>query len=302
MDPILSIDPASLSTIKLHAYLLSAVAPRPIALASTIDHQGRVNLSPFSYFNVFSANPPILVFSPARRATNNTTKHTYENVKRVPEVVINIVNHAIVEQTSLSSTEYPEGVDEFEKAGFTVIPSETIRPPRVGESPVSFECVVNQIIELGDQGGAGNLIICEVKKIHIQAKYLKDDLSLDTQKLDLVARMGESWYCRASGDALFEIPKPIMNKGIGVDQLSQSIRNSNILTANNLGRLGNVEKLPTIEEVQAAKKWMEVHELFLEFETRRDLIKDGLHELGKRYLEAGDAHKALTVLMIVDVI
>jgi flavin reductase (DIM6/NTAB) family NADH-FMN oxidoreductase RutF len=302
IPPVISLDPTELATPKLHSYLLSAVAPRPIALASTIDANGNVNLSPFSYFNVFSANPPILIFSPARRATNNTTKHTYENIKEVPEVVINTVNFGIVEQTSLASTEYPEGVNEFKKAGFTEVPSLVVKPPRVAESPVSFECVVNQVIELGSEGGAGNLIICEVKKLHIQTKYLKDDLSLDTQKLDMVARMGENWYTRASKESIFEIPKPLMSKGIGVDQLSQSIRNSNILSANNLGRLGNLDRVPTLEEVQEAKSWQEIRELFLEFETRRDMIKDGIHHLGKKYIEEGETYRALTALMVVDII
>ncbi|WP_349267251.1 flavin reductase family protein [Flavivirga aquatica] len=211
---IKTIDPKTIKTSELHQILLSAVAPRPIALASTVDANGHVNLSPFSFFNVFSANPPILIFSPARRGRDNTTKHTYENVKAVSEVVINIVNHNIVEQTSLSSTEYDKGINEFEKAGFTAIPSEVVTPPRVAESPVSFECTVQDVIELGDKGGAGNLVISKVERIHIQEKYLNDKGSLDTQKLDLVARMGESWYCRASGNALFEIPKPIFNKGI----------------------------------------------------------------------------------------
>lgn len=246
-----TIDPKEVSTSKLHSILLSSVAPRPIALASTIDKNGKVNLSPFSFFNVFSANPPIMIFSPARRVRDNTIKHSLENVQEVKECVINIVNYNIVEQMSLSSTEYSRGVDEFIKAGFTAIPSEIVRPPRVGESPVSFECSVTEIIALGDAAGAGNLIICKVEKIHIKEHYFEEDHKLDTKKLDLVSRMGGSWYCRAIPQSLFEIPKPLAAKGIGVDALPISIKNSNILTGNNLGRLANVEKIPSKEEINS---------------------------------------------------
>ena len=204
----MKIDPANLPTAELHSYLLAAVAPRPIAFASTIDEKGNVNLSPFSFFNVFSANPPVMIFSPARRGRDNTTKHTYENLLKVPETVINIVNHAMVEQMSLASTEYAKGVNEFAKAGFTQIDSDKVKPPRVGEAPVAFECMVDDIIELGQEGGAGNLMISRVVMLHIQDEYLGANGKLDTTKLDLVGRMGGSWYCRASGDALFEIPKP----------------------------------------------------------------------------------------------
>ena len=242
------IDPTTIPVAQLQGYLQAAVAPRPIAFASTVDREGNVNLSPFSFFNIFSANPPILVFSPARRVTNGTTKHTLQNVLEVPEVVINIVNFALVEQASLASTEYEKGVDEFVKAGLTAAPSTTIRPPRVAESPVSFECTVEQVIALGDQGGAGNLVVCKVQRLHIQEQYLNEKGQLDTTRLDLVARMGANWYCRANGDALFEIPKPLATKGIGVDQLPEHARNSAILTGNNLARMGNLEHLPTPEQ------------------------------------------------------
>jgi flavin reductase (DIM6/NTAB) family NADH-FMN oxidoreductase RutF len=248
---ITTIIPGEVSTGRLHGFLVSSVAPRPIAFASTIDKEGNVNLSPFSFFNVFGANPPIVIFSPARRVRDNTTKHTLENIKEVAEVVINIVNYPIVEQMSLSSTEYDKGVNEFMKAGLTEVASDKVGPPRVGEAPVAMECVVEQVIETGEEGGAGNLVIARVVAMHIRNEYLNEQGTLDTHKLDLVARMGESWYCRASGDALFEIPKPLQTLGIGVDQLPESIRNSTILTGNNLGRLGNIEQLPDDATVKA---------------------------------------------------
>ena len=240
---MISIDPKEISTGKLHGYLLGAIAPRPIAFASTIDADGNPNLSPFSFFNVFGANPPILIFSPARRVRDNTTKHTLENALETKEVVINVVNYDIVQQMSLSSTEYAKGVNEFEKAGFTMLNSDKIKPFRVAESPVQFECKVKDVIFTGDEGGAGNLIICEVVKLHISEAVLADDGSIDQHKIDLVARAGGSYYTRAR-DGFFEIPKPISTLGIGVDSIPSEIRNSTILTGNNLGMLGNVEQLP----------------------------------------------------------
>jgi flavin reductase (DIM6/NTAB) family NADH-FMN oxidoreductase RutF len=295
-----SFDPKDLSVQEIHGYLLSAIAPRPIAFASTVDLEGNVNLSPFSYFNVFSANPPILVFSPAKRAKDNTHKHTYHNVKQVPEVVINIVNYDMVEKVSLASTDYGTGVNEFKKAGLMEVPSEVVKPPRVGESPVSFECVVDRVIELGDEGGAGNLIICKIVRIHMNKAYMKADGTLDTRKLDLVARMGESYYCRANGDALFEIPKPVNKMAMGVDQLSPSIRNSNILTGNNIARLGGMETEPADDDIRHARQLMEVKELFLEYENQRDMIKEGLHKIAKSYIEIGKTHLAHAILKIVD--
>ena len=208
---LLTINPRDTQTAELHSYLLSAVAPRPIALASTIDEQGNPNLSPFSFFNVFSANPPVMIFSPARRVRDNTVKHTYENARAIKEVVINVVSHDMVQQTSLSSTEYEQGVNEFEKAGFTMLESERVKPFRVAESPVQFECEVRQIIELGSEGGAGNLIICEVLLMHVDEKVLDENKKIDQKALDLVARAGGSYYSRAR-DGFFEIPKPLRNK------------------------------------------------------------------------------------------
>lgn len=270
----------------MHSYLLGAVAPRPIAFASTIDADGNINLSPFSFFNCFGANPPILVFSPARRGRDNTTKHSYENVFEVPEVVINIVNYSMVQQTSLASTEYPKGVNEFVKAGFTQVPSTMVKPPRVGESPVSFECKVLQVIKTGDQGAAGNLVICEVILAHIKDEILDEEGKIDPFKLDAVARMGGDWYSRAQGDSLFKVPKPLEKIGIGIDQLPEKIRNSKILTGNDLGMLGNIEKLPettrglTIEELSAVKYGIE-----------------SAHKLAQRYLHAGRVEDAWNILL-----
>ena len=246
---MISINPKDISTIKLHGYLLSAVSPRPIALASTVDEDGNVNLSPFSFFNVFSANPPILIFSPARRVRGNTTKHTLENCLKTKEVVINIVNHAMVQQMSLSSTEYAQGVNEFAKAGFTEIASDLIKPPRVKEAPVQFECKINEVIALGTEGGAGNLIIAEVVKLHIDESILDAEENIDPIKIDTVARMGGNWYSRAK-EGIFEVQKPIRTMGIGVDALPESIKNSPVLTGNDLGILGNSERIPSEEEVR----------------------------------------------------
>jgi flavin reductase (DIM6/NTAB) family NADH-FMN oxidoreductase RutF len=227
---------------------LGAVSPRPICFASTVDKEGNVNLSPFSFFNVFSAKPPILVFSPARRGRDNTTKHSYENVLEVPEVVINIVSYAMVHQVSLSSTEYAKGVNEFTKAGFTELASEMVKPPRVAEAPVQLECKVNEIISLGKEGGAGNLVICEVVKLHIKEDILDENGGIDPFKIDTVSRLGGNWYSRAKA-GLFEVPKPLTTHGIGVDMLPEEIRNSKILTGNDLGMLGNIENFPNSEEI-----------------------------------------------------
>lgn len=240
---MISIEPKDISTGTLHGYLLGAVAPRPIAFASTVDSKGNVNLSPFSFFNVFSANPPILVFSPARRVRDNTTKHTLENVLQVKEVVINIVNFAMVQQMSLASTEYGLGINEFTKAGLTELVSDLISPPRVAEAPVQFECKVNEVVALGEEGGAGNLIICEVVKLHLDPNILDADGKIDPVKIDTVARMGGNWYNR-SKEGMFEVPKPLSTLGIGVDALPIYIRNSTILTGNHLGMLANIEALP----------------------------------------------------------
>ena len=248
MANTISIDPKDITIPELHGYLLGAIGPRPIAFASTIDTMGRPNLSPYSFFNVFSANPPILIFSPARRVRDNTTKHTLENVEKVKEVVINVVNYDMVQQMSLSSTEYPEGINEFVKAGLTMVKSDFVKPFRVAESPVQFECKVTKIEPLGNEGGAGNLIFSEVVKIHIDSAIMDANGSIDPKKIDQVARMGGNWYSRAA-KGLFEVPKPLSSLGIGVDAIPKKIRLSRILTGNDLGMLGNVAKLPTSSEI-----------------------------------------------------
>ena len=298
MSHIQSFDPYDLTIAERQNVLTTAIGPRPICFASTVDKEGRVNLSPFSFFNVFSNNPPILIFSPARRGRDNTTKHTYENVKEVPEVCINIVNFPMVEQMSLASTEYEKGVNEFVKAGFTEVPSETILPPRVKESPVSFECTIDQVIELGTEGGAGNLVLARIQRIHMDSQYLDENNSLDNTKLDLVGRMGANWYTRANNEALFEIPKPLRTQGIGVDQLPTHVRESELLTANNLGRLGNIERFPNLDQIKEAKLFTTVAAAFTQFE--KDELKDELHRLAKIELQLGNTEKALTILCTYD--
>ncbi|WP_373058460.1 flavin reductase family protein [Zunongwangia sp. H14] len=247
---MLTIDSKESASGALYRYLSGAVAPRPIAFASTIDAEGNVNLSPFSFFNVFSANPPILVFAPVRRGKDGTVKDTFLNCRETRECVINIVNYNMVQQMSLSSTDFERGVNEFEKAGLGMLPSEEVKPFRVAESPVQFECRVNEIIELGDTGGAGSLIVCEILKTHIKEDILDAEGYIDPVKIDQVARLGGNWYARAK-EGLFEVPKPLAKIGMGVDQIPQEIRNSSVLTGNDLGRLGNIEVLPSKEEIDA---------------------------------------------------
>ncbi len=273
----MKINPKDVSLGKLHNTLLGSVGPRPIAFASTIDKDGNRNLSPFSFFNVFSANPPIAIFSPAKSGRTNTQKDTYNNVKEVAECVINIVNYPIVQQMSLSSTAYGPEVDEFVKAGLTPIESEMVRPFRVKESPVQMECIVKEVVELGNEGGAGNLVICEVKLIHIDDAILNEEGTIDQNKIDLVGRMGGDSYVRASGDALFEVPKPIRQKGIGVDALPNPIKNSSILTGNDLGMLGNVEVLPVVDSKSFSANWedkqLKAHELLKDAKIEEAWIK-----------------------------
>lgn len=247
---MITFDPKKLSPVEKQAYLQGAIGPRPIAFASTIDSAGNANLSPFSFFNLFSSNPPILVFSPARRVRNNTVKHTLTNVEDTKEVVINIVNFDMVQQTSLSSTEYADGVDEFMKAGFTKLESEVVKPYRVAESPVQFECKVNDIIALGSEGGAGNLVICEVVRIHLSKDILDENGVIDQHKIDLVARMGGNWYSRAN-QGMFEVEKPLKTLGIGVDNIPEYIRKKTIFVGNDFGMLGNIEQLPSETEIKA---------------------------------------------------
>ena len=292
----MTIDPKEVKPHILYKHLTGAVAPRPIAFASTIDKDGNVNLSPFSFFNVFGSNPSTLIFSPNRRGRDNTNKHTYFNVKEVAEVVINVVNYNLVQQCSLSSIEYPKEVNEFVKAGLTPIESEAVKPPRVKESPIQIECKVREVVETGDQGGAANLIICEVLRMHISDDVLDENGQIDQHKLDLVGRLGHGWYVRASGDALFEIPKPVGSIGIGVDQIPDDIRYSKILTGNHLGMLGNVESLPSSEEVKTFRTSHAMNEILNEG-TADDEVHEKLHRLAAVFLNEGNVTDAWKVLL-----
>jgi flavin reductase (DIM6/NTAB) family NADH-FMN oxidoreductase RutF len=291
-----TINPKDVSIGELHGYLLSAVAPRPIAFASTIDEEGRPNLAPFSFFNVFSVNPPIAIFSPARRGRDNTTKHTFENVKNVAEAVINIVTYDMVQQCSLASTDFPEGVSEFEKSGLTPIDSDLVRPKRVKESPVQLECRVNQVIELGQEGGAGNLVVCEILKIHISEDVLDADGKVDPLKMDQVGRCGGNWYSRVNAASMFEVEKPLARMGIGVDGIPDDIRLSKVLTGNDLGILGNVETLPNETDVNEYKL-IELAEVFMELEDDQIALEQKLHELAHDQLLAGKAEEAWKTLL-----
>lgn len=286
--------PAEIKTTELQAYLQGAVAPRPICFASTVDADGHPNLSPFSFFNVFGTNPPTLIFSPSRRVRDNTTKHTLENIYITREVVINVVTYDMVQQASLASCEYPEGVDEFVKAGFTPEPSERVKPLRVKESPVQMECVVKQIIETGTEGGAGNLIICEPVLIHINERVLDAKGKIDPHKIDLVARMGGDYYCRASGSAVFEVPKPNTQLGIGVDALPLGIRNSRILSGNDLGKLGNVHEMPFVD---AAFEDDHLKNIIQYYSITPEEMERELHQYAKKLLEADKVKEAWQVLL-----
>ena len=292
-----TIYPKDVSVAELQAILQGAVVPRPIAFASTVDWFGNVNLSPFSFFNLFSANPPILVFSPSRRIRDNTTKHTLNNVLVEPQVVIHIVGFDLVEQMSLASTEYPWRTNEFKKAGLTEVRSDLVDPPRVKEAPVAFECKVIEVKPLGEGGGAGNLVICEVLKIHLDERILDQSGAIDPYKLDPVARLGGNWYSKITPDSLFQIPKPLTSLGIGVDQIPEEIRNSPVLTGNNLGRLGNVEQLPSEEEVMLFSQSEEIQEMKNRFRLDTESWLDHLHRWAKEELEAGDVEKAWRILL-----
>ena len=294
---MLEINPKDLSTKDLHGYLLSSVGPRPIALVSTIDSDGRPNLSPFSFFNVFSANPPIAIFSPARRVRNNTTKHSLQNAALTKEVVINVVSYPIVEQTSLSSTEYKEGVNEFIKSGLTPLESIQVKPFRVKESPVQMECLVKDIISLGEKGGAGNLVVCEIVKMHISENILNEHHQIDPNKIDLVGRMGANWYCRASNASLFEVQKPNSKIGIGYDQLPQHITNSNILSGNDLAKLANIESLPSIEDVAKFKENKDLVKI-LKSSADDEQTRENLHYHCKKLLKENNVLDAWSTLLI----
>lgn len=298
MNTCTTIDPSQIDQMSVHNYLLSAVAPRPICFASTIDNKGNVNLSPFSYFNVFSSNPPILIFSPARSGKDNRQKHTLLNVLEVKEVVINIIDHPLLEQMSLSSATYERGINEFVKSGLTQVKSTKILPPRVGEAPISFECKVNQVIPLGDGPGAGNLILAEVVLMHFQNKFLNNHGNLDTTKIDWVARMGESWYAKINKEVLFQIPKPANKNCIGVDQLPQSAQKSTVLTGNDLGQLGKNERIPSQQELDQLKN---ANFMRNTLNTLKDEDKiSHLHQLAKVELAKENFLNALAIVFLAE--
>jgi flavin reductase (DIM6/NTAB) family NADH-FMN oxidoreductase RutF len=293
---MIEINPGDISVQRLHHFLLAAIGPRPIALASTISENGFPNLAPFSFFNVFSANPPILIFSPARSGRTNSLKDTYYNVKAIPEVVINVVTYSMTEAVSLASSPYPHGVSEFEKSGLSPIASDLVRPFRVKESPVQFECRVNQVIELGVEGGAGNLIICEVVKLHIEGSILDSDGMIDPLRIDLVSRMGGDWYCRANPESMFEIKKPITTCGIGFDALPMDIKSSKVLSSQDLARLAGIESLPNETEVNEYKL-LELSEMFITFNDNARALEDALHTQAKILLSHHKIKEAWLTLL-----
>ena len=293
---MVTFDPKDLPVPMVHKHLLGAVGPRPIAFASTVDADGNDNLAPFSFFNVFSANPPVMIFSPARSGRTNTTKDTYNNVKVVPEVVINVVNYDMVQQMSLASSPFDPNVDEFVKSGLTGIPSETIRPKRVAEAPVQFECKVVEVKELGDQGGAGNLVISEVQRIHIREDLLDENGLIDQKKIDLVSRMGGNWCCRADENSMFEITKPITTVGIGYDSIPEDIRSSEILSANDLGQLAGIVELPNETDVNE-HKLLELSDLFVSLEDNASQLERELHTKAKALLQEDKLEEAWMTLL-----
>ncbi|MGB3780262.1 MAG: flavin reductase family protein [Tunicatimonas sp.] len=291
------IDPQQFTTSEFYQYMIEAVVPRPIALASTVDAEGRVNLSPYSFFNAVSSNPPVLIFSPVNRTRDNTSKHTLDNVQTHAEVVINIVNYAVAEQMSLTSTEYERGVDEFVKAGLTPLPSERVRPPRVAECPVAFECRVQQVIPLGSEGGAGHLVVCEILLAHVSEAVLDEEQRIDPHKLDAIGRMGGSLYCRASGDALFEIARPVREKGIGVDQLPTAIRESNVLTGSDLAQLANVAQVPDATDLQAHADEPRISRTWRLYSLTPESLPEKMHELAQGFLRQGKVMEAWAALL-----
>jgi len=294
---MLKVVPGEIKTALFHSYMLASIAPRPIAFASTIDKNGIRNLAPFSFFNAFGSKPPIVVFSPSRRVRDNTIKHTLENIQETGEVVINAVNYDMVQQMSLASTEYPKGIDEFLKSGFTPIKSELVKPFRIKESPVQMECKVLEVKAMGLEGGAANLIICEILLMHIDENILNQENKIDPHKIDLVARMGDNYYCRASGSSIFEVKKPLSDLGIGVDQIPERIRLSKILSGNNLGQLGNVKELPSPEEIQEYEYRVHIKELKDHFGRQPDLLEEKMHALAKALLDKGEVKEAWLALL-----
>ena len=293
---MLSIDFSEIGLPKSHHYLLGAIGPRPICFASTLDDKGNPNLAPFSFFNVFSSNPPIAIFSPSRSGRTGEHKDTFNNVKKTKEVVINLVDFKMAEQMSLASSPYSPEIDEFIKSGLTPIKSEKIKPFRVKESPIQLECEVIEIKELGDEGGAGNLIICKILKMHIAKRLLNDKQMIDQEKLDLIARMGGDWYCRTDKNSMFEIKKPMTSKGIGFDELPNEILNSSILSGNDLGKLAGIETLPDETKVNDFKL-IELSDVFLKYEDNASALETELHQKAKDFLLNNELEAAWKTLL-----
>lgn len=293
---MLTIQPKDLKVSEIHQYMLGAIAPRPIAFVSTIDQKGNVNLSPFSFFNAFGANPATVIFSPALRGRDGQTKNTLENVKEVGECVINVVNYAMVQQMSLASSEYPKGVNEFIKAGFTELPSELVKPPRVKESPVQMECIVKEVVSTGDKGGAGQLVICEIVMMHFDNTILDEGGKIDPFKIDQVSRLGGDWYSRAA-KGLFIVPKPLTTLGIGVDQLPIAIRTSKVLTGNDLGILGNTENLPSESEINSYQQREDVKKLFDTLQGDVENLTMAVHIAAHKLIENGNTNEAWMILL-----
>ena len=285
------------SIAQTQSFLQHAIGPRPVCFASTIDKEGNVNLSPFSFFNLFSTNPPIVIFSPCRRVRDNTTKHTLENILAVPEVVVNIVSYEMVQQASLASCEFPKGTDEFLKSGFTKEISQIVKPPRVKESPVQLECKVLEVKSLGTEGGAGNLVIAEVLMMHINENILDGKGNIDQQKMDVIARLGGNWYARVNASNMFEVEKPNTQSGIGVDALPENIRNSKILTGNNLGQLANVHEYPFVDVTFEDDR---LKNIFQYYSLDPDEMEKELHIYAKDLLDNGNVREAWQVLLTLN--
>lgn len=291
------LDLNTLKTAEKQYYLQHVVAPRPICFASTIDKDGHVNLSPFSFFNLFSSNPPVVIFSPARRVRDNTTKHTLQNVLEVPEVVINMVTYDMVQQVSLASCEYPEDVNEFIKAGFTEESATLIRPPMVKESKVKMECKVLEVKPLGHEGGAGNLVICEVLRMHMDDSLFNEEHKLDQRKIEHVARLGGDWYCRVNETNLFRVEKPNTQLGIGVDALPPAVRNSSFLSGNDLGQLANVHAYP---EIEPSFDDAHLKQIIQYYSINPPEMEKELQLYAKKLLAAGNVHAAWQVLLAAE--
>ncbi|HRO74891.1 MAG TPA: flavin reductase family protein [Crocinitomicaceae bacterium] len=293
---MISFDPKEETIQKVHQLLLGGIGPRPIAFVSSVDEKGVNNLAPFSFFNAFSANPPIVVFSPARNGRTSETKDTHENVKKVPEVVINVVTYDIVEQVVLASSPYPKGVDEFVEAGFTPLDSDLVRPKRVKESPVQYECKVLEIKELGTGGASGNLVICEVVKIHVREDLLDANGQIDQKKINLVSRMGGSWYCHSNEASMFEAERPLTTTGVGFTKIPQDILNSTVLTGNDLGKLGRILELPDETEVNEFKL-IDLSDLFISLEDEPEKLEIALHQKAQEYLRESKIEEAWKTLL-----